>query len=219
MSRGPQPEAVAHTRHAFAEAFLQLYDGQPLERITVSAICKQAGLSRATFYRHFEDRAGVLHAAERENTAFRTFRKIADTAGSMPLEQVTDSVASFYDERADAVRVLVSGSEHERYLRLQARAMVPMFHSLAALALDLTPMQLDYVAEYIARAKAQMIEMCVRRGQEISLQQVNLLAENLVEKELWTAVALQTPLYGGPKPRTAADRHTLEYPWVERAKG
>ncbi len=43
------------TENAFKEAFLQLLDEVPMEKITVAQLCKRAQCSRPAFYNHFID--------------------------------------------------------------------------------------------------------------------------------------------------------------------
>lgn len=43
------------TKHAIATAFEDLLETTPLERVSVAAIAKQAGINRQTFYYHFHD--------------------------------------------------------------------------------------------------------------------------------------------------------------------
>jgi AcrR family transcriptional regulator len=53
----PRPE---RTRLAILEAFVALCRERGLESTSVAAICERAGVNRATFYRHYEDRADLL---------------------------------------------------------------------------------------------------------------------------------------------------------------
>lgn len=214
MSRGPQPDVVEATKAHIADAFLSLYEHTPLSQITVTQVCRQAGMARATFYRHHRDIEALFTDVVARNTTVRECQTIIEHVTTIPLEEATDLIADFYDQRAEAVRILVTGSEGVRYLQTQTRVMVPLFRALVDQALDLTPMQLDYVSEYIARAKSAMIALWVEKGQRISLNQISRMSENLVERELWTQVARQTPRYGGPQARTSFERHRFEYPWT-----
>lgn len=214
MSRGPQPDAVEATNARIAEAFLTLYDHAPLKHITVAQICRQAGVARTTFYRHYRSIDELFEAVVARNTTVQECQTIIDNVATIPLEEATDLIADFYDRRAEAVRILVTGSEGARYLRAQTRVMVPLFRTLIDQALDLTPMQLDYASEYVARAKSAMIELWVDKGQRISLNQISRMTENIIERDIWTAVARQTPRYGGPQARTSVERHRFDYPWV-----
>lgn len=214
VSRGPQPDAVEATKARIADAFLTLYEHTPLAQITVAQVCRQADVARTTFYRHYHNVEALFEAVVARNTTAQECRAIIDNVATIPLEEATDLIADFYDRRAEAVRILITGSEGARYLRAQTQVMVPLFRALIAQALDLTPMQLDYASEYVARAKSAMIALWVEKGQRISLNQISRMTENIIERDIWTAVARQTPRYDGPQARTSVERHRFDYPWT-----
>lgn len=49
-----------YTRNTVKDALLELLEEQPFEKITVAALCRQAEITRATFYLHFQDINEVL---------------------------------------------------------------------------------------------------------------------------------------------------------------
>lgn len=49
-----------YTRNTVKDALLELLEQQPFEKITVAALCRQAEITRATFYLHFQDINAVL---------------------------------------------------------------------------------------------------------------------------------------------------------------
>lgn len=60
-----EPSSIAllsnvDTKIAVAQALEQLMEEQLLDKIPVSAICKRAGISRATFYRYFTDKFSIV---------------------------------------------------------------------------------------------------------------------------------------------------------------
>lgn len=61
-----RPEKTKQTKADFQEAFWRLYTQQPIEKITVGALCDRAGYNRATFYLHFEDTRHLLAGIEDE---------------------------------------------------------------------------------------------------------------------------------------------------------
>ena len=49
-----------YTRNTVKDALLELLEEQPFEKITVASLCRQAEITRATFYLHFQDINEVL---------------------------------------------------------------------------------------------------------------------------------------------------------------
>lgn len=54
------------TRLALDRALVALLQEKRLDAITVRELCDRAGVSRATFYRHYEDVAALLNAVEEQ---------------------------------------------------------------------------------------------------------------------------------------------------------
>ena len=55
---------VRMTKKIIKESLLELLDQKPLDKITVTDICKTADLNRSTFYAHYEDTAQILREIE-----------------------------------------------------------------------------------------------------------------------------------------------------------
>lgn len=47
---------VHRTKKALADTFMQMLSKKPLDEITVNDLCDQAGIRRATFYKHYSDK-------------------------------------------------------------------------------------------------------------------------------------------------------------------
>ena len=57
---------VERTKRAFQEAFCRLIQTTPAAQITVFELCREAGLNRSTFYRHYAIPLDVITDAVRE---------------------------------------------------------------------------------------------------------------------------------------------------------
>ena len=47
---------VHRTKKALADTFMQMLEKKPLDEITINDLCDQAGIRRATFYKHYSDK-------------------------------------------------------------------------------------------------------------------------------------------------------------------
>lgn len=73
-------QRIAITRRLLKEGLLRLLEQYPLDKISVSALCQESGINRATFYRHYTTPQDVLLEIEGEimQRAFpRSFRPVA----------------------------------------------------------------------------------------------------------------------------------------------
>lgn len=55
---------VRYTKMVIRQSFLSLLKEQPVDKVTVSDICRLAEINRATFYRHYENQYSILHELE-----------------------------------------------------------------------------------------------------------------------------------------------------------
>lgn len=212
---GSKPTSTARER--LITAFLGCYAERPWEKIGVREVAEAAGYARGSFYRYFSGIEDLLRQVEAENTCTAVCRRIIETAAVIPLEHATDAMAAFYEDRVDAVAVLAAGSNGNNYLDAQRPPMKAMFAALLKRGFEMTPLELDVASEYIASAKVGMVRLWLQKrgGSGLTLNQVNKMSENLVESELWTFVARQAPLYGGPQPRKTLGTTPLNrYPWM-----
>ncbi len=213
MTHEETSRASAHTTDGLIESYLWLLSHGVTP--TVVRLCKTASCSRASFYRRFDSLEAVKEAALAKNTCLAECRHIARNAGHIPLETATDLIVQFFEERTDAVAILLRSALRDEYLERQVAVLKPMFAILISRALDMTPIQFDFIAELLARNRMEMVRLWVERGQAIGLGQINKLWENVVEEALWNPVAFQSPLLGGPYPRTKTERHLYDYPWLD----
>ena len=57
---------VRYTKKAIRESFLDLLEQKPLEKISVTEICKNADINRGTFYSHYSDPFELKASLEQE---------------------------------------------------------------------------------------------------------------------------------------------------------
>ncbi len=57
---------VRYTKKAIRESFLDLLEKKPLEKISVTEICKNADINRGTFYSHYADPFALKKSLEQE---------------------------------------------------------------------------------------------------------------------------------------------------------
>jgi AcrR family transcriptional regulator len=60
----PKDSRQRYTKQCLFDSFLLLLDQKPVSAITVSEICKDAGISRKTFYKYYSDQFALLEAMQ-----------------------------------------------------------------------------------------------------------------------------------------------------------
>jgi len=66
MAAGKEDRRVLYTKKVIRESFLDLLDEKPVEKISVTEICKRADINRGTFYSHYADPFELKAALELE---------------------------------------------------------------------------------------------------------------------------------------------------------
>lgn len=61
-----QNQRIMLTRRLLKEALLRLLESAPLDKISVTQLCQEAGVNRATFYRHYTSQEDVLQEIQQD---------------------------------------------------------------------------------------------------------------------------------------------------------
>jgi AcrR family transcriptional regulator len=96
------------TQAAIFDAAVTLIEAQGYEHTSVEEICAAAGVGRATFFRHFETKAGLLREYNRRLTtdAERRIDTLATTDARSRLQAVADAIHDTWSTAGPGVRRL-----------------------------------------------------------------------------------------------------------------
>jgi AcrR family transcriptional regulator len=141
------------TREAIVQAALSLFDERGFDSVTVTEIAARAGVGRATFFRHFGDKAEVLYA---DVESLRAVLAAATAAAAAPLAPLGDSLGpALIAARAGVTALVDRIAEHQPWFALRAR--------LSAAHPELKARDLVKHRDYIAAG----IEVLTGHGAEI----------------------------------------------------
>lgn len=90
-------------RH-ITNAALELLADKPLNNISISELCEKAGVGRASFYRNFEDKEGILKA--HLNEIFHEWVREYEKDPSRPLSVQLRLLFSHFEEHRDFYTLL-----------------------------------------------------------------------------------------------------------------
>lgn len=99
-------QRIALTRRLLQEGLLRLLAHEKLEHISVTALCKEAGINRATFYNHYTSPNALL--AEMEHQLVRELEEITREPSS--IEDIALGLEQYcikLKENAELVSILV----------------------------------------------------------------------------------------------------------------
>ena len=130
-------EQEQQTRQAITEAAVKLHGTLGPARTTVSAIAEEAGVQRATVYRHFPDEPSLFQACSGHYMAMHPppdparWMEIAD-----PAERLREALADVYgwwDETEDMMSRVIRDAPLVESLSVQTRARLAFFDQMAGI--------------------------------------------------------------------------------------
>lgn len=87
---------IRYTKMVIQNAFIQLLNEKPINKITVMEICKIAGINRATFYKYYSDPFDWLEKIEKTiiNNAMEIVRNISVSNNYEIIKQFLENTAN-----------------------------------------------------------------------------------------------------------------------------
>lgn len=160
------PERRAATRRRIVDAFWNLYEDTPIERIGVAQVASAAGVHRSTFYEYFRDVYDVRDSIEGEVLAYmgEKARSIVAAGGSGNLEEC---VREMLEEKGRFLAVLyVSGASPSfaRRAKAQLTSVIASSEGYAGIS--------RYEAEFVASGLIGAYVLWFERGQDVPVEQV-----------------------------------------------
>ena len=99
-------QRVVISKRMMKAGLLQLLQEKPLEQVNVSELCRQAGVNRATFYRHYDSpRAVVLDIALDMSKDLQKTLKVPECMADG--EQFLEELCSYFYRRREIVKLLI----------------------------------------------------------------------------------------------------------------
>lgn len=106
------------SRNLIKEAFVELLNEKPIEKITVTDIVRRADINRGTFYAHYVDTKDVLEQIQNE-----IIEKILQFIGEFKYESlikdtnlILSKLTKYFEQDLNFYRKLVSGYGSEEFL-------------------------------------------------------------------------------------------------------
>ena len=90
-STSGEDRRITRSRAALRQALIELMEEQGLENITVNGLCARAGLTRGTFYNHYQDKDALLAAFEDEIIA--DLAELEKRLGTLGVQDVLPYIA------------------------------------------------------------------------------------------------------------------------------
>lgn len=109
-------QRIALTKRLLQEALLRLMNKKPLEKITITELCKEAGINRTTFYRHFNVPGDVLMDM---NVEFHN--RLNDSlrlSGTKSIPSYIEELMSYLYEHSELLKIFLQNSAPDDFMHL-----------------------------------------------------------------------------------------------------
>ena len=99
-------QRIAISKRLLKEALMRLLETKEIGRISITELCREAGINRATFYRHYNLPQDVL--AEIENDIVQKAQQIAALPAQAGTQKIyVERLCEYVYENADVIRILI----------------------------------------------------------------------------------------------------------------
>lgn len=173
------------TKRYILEAFRTLLEEKPMDRITVRDIVEECGLTRNTFYYHYDDIFDLFE----DFLKTQLEQALHDAPQEMTPEEVLINALSFLTEKPQVARHIFAARDHEVMLQYLERVTELLIERHAALdGLSCTQEDRELILSVCGHAMYGMLEehLRLRRDAQIEpdLRRIALLFEGTIHSAL-----------------------------------
>lgn len=171
-------------KEAFERSFRELILTMPYQKITVTALCRKAHLSRKTFYDNFQDKEGVLEAIVHDSLT----KPIATMNDLLTIDQARNMMdvfleliyASIADDR-EFYQALVRPMKgvDDTFIRVVTHEIEMLNHGIIDRVTNVNAMERDYVAYFFASSQAMLIQKWLFDGMPLTTKQLAALYKKM----------------------------------------
>jgi AcrR family transcriptional regulator len=115
MGEGKTDLRIRYTREILRKSLLELMGTSPINQITVTDVCRKAGVNRGTFYKHYDTPYDLLAQIQDElyqSIAKSVEKTVAENTNASVLQEIFAAIA----ENGDICRVLLSENGDKDFL-------------------------------------------------------------------------------------------------------
>ncbi len=166
-----------YTKKVIRECFFDLLKENPLNRITVKAICEKADINRTTFYRYYKDPFDLMEQIE--NEMLDAFRNHAKVMMPVDMESALETMFSAVIHNQEMYLVLISDNADRSFVRKMILETYDLFkESLAKTFPSLSDNQRRWMYYYIAQGSVSVTIDWLHRGmKETPAEMASFIAE------------------------------------------
>ena len=177
-----QPEITAATRKRIMDAFWDIYKTTPIEKITISAITKKAGVHRSTFYEYFEDIYGVLTQLENnildsiQHNAMAMSSKISD----FDINTFMDTSFSFLIKERELMHHLLGPTGDPSFRKRLLQTLKPYFAKIHGL--PQSSIYTEYLMTYVFSVIINALDFAYEHQDQVNIEDLAKMTFKLFDE-------------------------------------
>ena len=187
-----QPEVTARTRKKLMDSFWELYKENRIEKISVGAITKLAGMNRGTFYEYFADIYELLDQLEDEMLerfkctldewhASNGSELIIDT--EQRLTEFTAYCTKIFTEYDDKLYVLLCQKENTAFqTKVKKRMRLHLSLVMGTKFLQGQKENIEYVMDFVISALTGLFSCWHEQGKKMEIEDLLKIIQTLIYK-------------------------------------
>ena len=167
-------------KEAIIRSFRAVLADRPYLKITVTEICRQAHLSRKTFYDNFRDKEEIVEAIFEDGIV-----KPIRTMNEMLTTEQAKSMASFYMENI-YVKILDDREYYQRlvrsikgvddtFLRIVTHSLERLNQEILSELTDIDDLEKEYIAYFFASSQAMLLQKWIFDGMPLTPKELGAL--------------------------------------------
>lgn len=126
---------VLVSKRMLKEGLLRCLEQKPIDKISVSELCREAQINRATFYNHYESPRDILVEIGWEHA--KEIKSLFEEEKRLPLQKKLVKVFTYLYDNKWAVNILFSAGADQRMVQSMSEVFVWAWADLANLRKDL----------------------------------------------------------------------------------
>lgn len=159
-------QGIRHTptRQNIRQATLRLAAAKPIGKVTISEICREAGIHRSTFYKHYGTQFEVMEDILHQLVANTADYMMACLQEGCSMRSALCQVLGYIQSNQDQIRLLLDQSDYAFFQA--AKTQLPDFQAAmeAALPAALSPAEKEACACFVQYGTLHLLLEWVKAG-------------------------------------------------------
>ena len=171
------------TKSMIKDALLELLQNTPYEKITVTALCKQSEITRATFYLHYKDIYDLRDQIEEEMMADfqKALSPLLETAQDVSPVKITTGIFQCLKDNADLCTVTLGDYGDKAFAyRLVNTGREKCLTAYSRFFAAATPKQIEFFYAFVSAGCIGLLQKWLAEGMATSAEEVAAMAEDIM---------------------------------------